>query len=80
MPLFCVLHVRPPLLGSESLPGHLVIGTKTFQMIAIVYFQTLKYLTKQGHRLKTQAAVWYGSLYLNLSVLAEGLSHWLSIY
>lgn len=52
MPLFRVLHIRPSLLGSEWLPGHLVIGAKTFQMIAIVYFQKLKYLIKQGYRKK----------------------------
>lgn len=48
MSLFHVLHIRPLLLGSEWLPGHLVIGAKTFQMIAIVYFEKLKYLTKEG--------------------------------
>ena len=50
MSLFRVLHIRPPLLGLEWLPGHLVIGAKTFQMIAIVYFEKLEYLTKQGQR------------------------------
>lgn len=43
----CFVHIRQPLLGSEWLPGHLVIGAKTLEMIAIVYFQKLKYLQNQ---------------------------------
>lgn len=80
MPLFRVLHIRPALLGSEWLPGHLVIGAKTFQMIVIIYFQKLKYVIKLGYVGKKQPnkkqqnnrptqAVSNVFLYLNLSVL-----------